>query len=211
LIARPGLIALKTRRHRASRITKLEARIERSTVNQKKLAATVLTVGILGASVAACDEKPHPLNERMFADVICMKACTSGGSGSNCSAILRASTIELENCIPQTPSSPISSMSELARYCPSVAVRIANNGYSGASTTPTPTQGTDTNTDVDKATDAAPETENMSDLEDRLKTMGLGILALLGTIAVGFWMRARRDRQNRTAQRAHAAEHGWHN
>ena len=179
-------------------------------MNRKKIASTIVTAGVIATSVAGCGEKTQPLNERVFIDVICMKVYTSGGSGSNCSTVLNASTGELEACIPKNPSSPISSMTELTRYCPSVAVRVANGGYSGASTAPTAIPVTDTNTGADNAAEAAPETENMSDLGDTVKTVGLGILGLIAVTIHGFRIRARRDRQNRTAQRQHAAEHGWH-
>ncbi|SDR20574.1 hypothetical protein SAMN04489765_3825 [Tsukamurella pulmonis] len=173
-------------------------------MNQKKLASTVVTVGVLASSVAGCSEKSRPLNERVFTDVICMKVYTSGGSGSNCGTVLSASSADLEKCIPQNPASPISSLQELARYCPSVASRItANNNSSGEST---PSPGTDTT----NAAEVASVPERMSDLGDTVKAVGLGIIGLVAVTILGFWIRARRDRQNRTAQRAHAAEHGWH-
>ncbi|MBS4102766.1 hypothetical protein [Tsukamurella paurometabola] len=176
-------------------------------MNQKKVAATIVMVGVIASSVVACGEKSRPLNERLFADVICMKVYTSGGPGANCSAVLKASTADLEDCIPQNPPSPISTMAELARYCPSVSVRIANSG----STAPSSAQGNDTDTGADNITEAAPEPENMSGVGDTVKTVGLGIIGLVAVTILGFWIRARRDRANRTAQRQHAAEHGWHN
>ncbi|BDD81242.1 hypothetical protein TPB0596_10050 [Tsukamurella pulmonis] len=179
-------------------------------MNRKKVAATIAMLCIPGSSVAGCGEKARPLSERMFADVICMKVYTSGGPGANCSTVLSATSAELENCIPQNPPSPISSMSELARYCPSVAVRIANNSNFSASTAPTSAQGSDTNTGAENAAEAASEAENMSDLGDTVKTVILGIVGLVAVTILGFWIRARRDRQSRTAQRQHAAEHGWH-
>ncbi|SEB29601.1 Uncharacterised protein (plasmid) [Tsukamurella tyrosinosolvens] len=177
-------------------------------MNQKKVASTIATVGVLVSSVVGCGGNTTPLTERVFTDVICMKVYTSGGSGANCSDVLKSSTSELESCVPQKPSSPISSLSELARYCPSVAVRIT---ASTASTAPSSTQGTDTENGAGNATEAAPATENMSGFGDTVNAMVFGILGLLAVTAFGFWYRARRDRQNRTAQRAHAAEHGWHN
>ncbi|CAM4033840.1 hypothetical protein TSST111916_18995 [Tsukamurella strandjordii] len=176
-------------------------------MNHAKVAATIATIGILATG---CSEKSAPLNERIFTDVICIKQYTAGIQ-NDCSTILKASTAELENCIPQKPPSPISSVQELAKYCPSVAARISSNtGYSGGSTAPTPAQGTDTNTESGNAAEAAPDSGNMSDLGDKVKMVGLGFLALLAVTGIGFWIKARREQQNRTAQRQHAADHGWH-